>query len=147
MGWLTRFANTFRTGRLRRDIDREQAFHLAERADDLRASGLGEAEARRQARLQFGSPAAAIEHTRDVDIVAAADAAWRNVRYAARALRRTPGFTVSVVLTLALGIGANSAVFSAIDAVLIRPLPFPNPHELIRLQQTHPTTGDTLVAG
>ena len=147
MAWLTRLANTFRTGRLRRDISREQAFHLAERADDLRAGGLGDAEARRRARLQFGSPAAAIEATRDVDVVAAADAAWRNLRCAVRALRRTPGFTMTVVLTLALGIGANSAVFSAIDAVLIRPLPFPNAHQLIRLQQTHPTTGDTLVAG
>ena len=61
-------------------------------------------------------------------------------------MRRTPGFTLAVVLTLALGIGANSAVFSAIDAVLLRPLPFPNGDRLVQLTQTREGAGDTRIA-
>jgi predicted permease len=70
----------------------------------------------------------------------------RNVRYALRTLARTPGFTVAVVLTLALGTGANSAVFSAIDAVLLRPLPFPDSDRLMRLTQTQENSAETNIA-
>ena len=70
--------------------------------------------------MQFGNPLVQAERTRDVDIALWLDALFRNVRQAARALVRTPGFTLSVVLTLALGIGANTAVFSAIDAILLQ---------------------------
>ena len=74
------------------------------------------------------------------------DGMWRNVRLASRSLAKTPGFTATVVLTLALGIGANSAVFSAIDAVLLRPLPFPEGDRLMRLEQKRPQTSQTFVA-
>jgi putative ABC transport system permease protein len=70
----------------------------------------------------------------------------RSLRYAVRSLARTPGFTATAVLTLALGIGANSAVFSALDAVLLQPLPFSNPERLVRLGQTAALTDDTFVA-
>src|SRR6185436_9933960 len=125
MAWLHRLLNTFRPGRVQRDIDREISFHLAERADQLRSEGLGHEEARRRARLQFGNPAVQRERIWEVDVARAVDTTMRNVRYAIRTLSRTPGFTVTVVLTLALGIGANTAIFSAIDTVLLRPLPFP----------------------
>jgi putative ABC transport system permease protein len=69
-----------------------------------------------------------------------AQAFFRNLRYAARSLRKSPAFTVSVILTLALAIGANSAVFSALDAVLLRPLPFPDADRLVKLGQLHPRT-------
>ncbi|MGH9672985.1 MAG: ABC transporter permease, partial [Bryobacteraceae bacterium] len=62
----------------------------------------------------------------------------RNLRHAARTLRKAPAFTATVILTLALGIGANSGVFSAIDAVLLRPLPFPDGDQLVSLAQKHP---------
>jgi len=114
MSWLRRLVNTIRAPRVLRDIDREIAFHIREREDELRASGLPQDEARRRARIQFGNALVQRDRTRDVDTAAVLDAAARHIRYAVRAMRRTPGFSVAVVLTLALGIGANSAVFSAI---------------------------------
>ena len=139
MGWLRRLLNTLRRGRVDSDIDRELAFHIAERVDQLRAHGLTESEALRIARLQFGNPVVQRERTRDVDIAHGVDTLFRQIRHAVRALGRTPGFTATVVVTLALGIGANSAVFSAMDAVLLRPLPFPDSDRLMRLRQAQET--------
>ena len=146
MSWLRRVVNTFRRAPLDRDIDREIAFHLHEREDDLRDQGLSDDDARRTSRMRFGSPLAQRDRTRDVDISQAIDAMLRNIRYALRAMRRTPGFTAAVVLTLALGIGANSAVFSAIDAVLLRPLPYPGADRLVELKQVHERSGEARVA-
>jgi len=146
MSWLQRLWNTFRPERVHGDIDREISFHIAERTDQLRSEGMSEEEAARRARLQFGNVTVQSERTRDVDIALWAEAHVRNVRYAVRTLSRTPGFTATAVLTLALGIGANSAVFSALDAVLLRPLPFPNADRLMRLSQTQETTAETNIA-
>ena len=146
MPWLRRFVNTIRSSRLQRDIDREIAFHIREREDELRANGLPADEARRRAGRQFGNASVQRERTRDVDTAVLVDALLRNVRLALRGMRRTPGFSAAVVLTLALGIGANSAVFSAIDAVLLRPLPFPDSDRLVQLTQTQPAAGETHVA-
>jgi putative ABC transport system permease protein len=137
MSWLRRLTNTMRPGRHWRELDREIAFHVAERAEQLQHEGLSEEEAQRRARLQFGNPLVQAENTRDVDVALWLDSLSRNVRYAVRALLRTPGFTITVVVTLALGIGANSAVFSMLDAVLLRPLPFPNADRLVHISQTH----------
>jgi hypothetical protein len=146
MSWLRRLVNTLRPARLQRDIDREITFHINERADHLRSEGLSDEEARRRARIQFGNPLAQRERTRDIDITRGVDTASRNIRFAVRSLLRTPGFTATVVLTLALGIGANSAVFSAMNAVLLRPLPFPDADRLMRLSQTTELRGETDVA-
>jgi putative ABC transport system permease protein len=146
MTWLRRLFNSVRPGGVERDIERELTFHLAERADDLEREGAGAAEARRQARLRFGNPTVQRERTRDVEIAGWVDVSVRNVRYAVRALGHTPGFTLTVVLTLALGIGANTAVFSAIDAVLLRPLPFPDSDRLVRILQRNSRTTETPVA-
>jgi putative ABC transport system permease protein len=146
MSWLRRLANTLRPARLEREIDRELSFHIAERTDQLRAEGLSQEEAARRARVQFGNPTLQAERTRDVDIAAWVDGLLRNLRYAGRTLGRTPGFTIAVVLTLALGIGANTAVFSALDAVLLRPLPFPDADRLMRLSQTQEGTAETNIA-
>ncbi len=129
MSWLQRLSNTLRPRH--RDIDRELSFHIAERADQLRADGLSDSEATRRARMQFGNPVVQGELTRDVDIAARVDAFFRNVRYAVRSLIRTPGFTATVVLTLALGIGATTTIFSVVNGVLIQPLSYPQPDRLV----------------
>jgi putative ABC transport system permease protein len=142
MAWLRRVTNVFRTGRLTGDIDREIAFHVAERAEQLRQQGFSEEEARHRARLQFGNALVQRERTRDVNVAESLDTVVRNVRHACRCLARTPAFTSTVVLTLAIGIGANAAVFSAIEAVLLRPLPFPEPERLVRLTHVTESLGE-----
>jgi putative ABC transport system permease protein len=146
MSWVRRLWNTFRPRRMERDIERELSFHLAERADQLRAEGLGEDEARREARMRFGSVIVQAERTRDMNISLLIDGFLRDVRYALRSLVRTRGFTVAVLLTLALGIGANTAVFSAVDAVLLKPLPFPEADRLVRLRQVQEQTAESSIA-
>jgi predicted permease len=146
MSRLRRLWTTFRPGRIERDIEREVSFHLAERADQLRADGLGDEEARRQARVKFGNVLAQYERTREMDVSIAVDAFLRDVRYAVRSLARAPGFTLTVLLTLALGIGANTAVFSAVDAVLLKPLPFPEADRLVRLRQVQEQAAEAGIA-
>jgi putative ABC transport system permease protein len=146
MAWIHRLWNALRLGRLQNDIARELSFHLEERADQLRAEGLSDDEARRLARRRFGNPALEVERTRDMDIAGWLDSSVRNVRYAVRTLVRTPGFTLTVVVTLALSIGANSALFSTLNAVLLRPLAFPHADRLVELSQTDRKSTETLVA-
>ena len=81
-----------------------------------------------------------------MDISQWMDTMLRNLRLAGRTLAKTPGFSATVIVTLALGIGANSAVFSAINAVLLRPLPFPNANRLVRVTQLHPKLPQPLLA-
>src|SRR4051794_15539180 len=107
---------------------------------------MSEDEAARHARLQFGNYTAQIERTRDMDINERLDGMGRNLRHAARGLAKTPGFTATVMVTLALGIGANSAVFSAINAVLLRPLPFPQGDQLVSLGQAMPKVPQPFMA-
>lgn len=146
MSLLRRIRNTFSRDRTVDDIDRELAFHLAERTDALRAKGLDAASAAREARRQFGNPLVQRERTRDTDISLILDTALRDLRYAGRTLRRSPGFALSVIAILALGIGANTAVFSAVDAVLLRPLPFPDGDRVMRLHQVLPASAETNIA-
>ena len=136
MAWYRQLRNIFRSGRLQSDLQKELAFHVTERAEELQQAGMSEADAERTAHLQFGNLTSQVERTRDMDIPERLDAALRNLRLAVRSLAKAPAFSITVILTLALGIGANSAVFSAIDAVLLRPLPFPNGDALLILTQS-----------
>ena len=146
MAWLRKLRNLMRPERLQSDLERELAFHIAEREDDLRAAGLDSGDAFRKARRQFGNYTSQVERTRDMDIHGGIDAAVRNAKLSLRALRKTPGFTAAVIVTLALGIGANSAVFSAVYAVLLRPLPFPHSERLVTLGQVNRTDAQPFVA-
>ena len=146
MPWHRNFLNLFRRRRLERDIERELSFHLAERADELQAGGMSEHDAMRSARRRFGNFTAQKERTRDMDIASWLDGFLRNIRYAVRTLAKSPAFTATVILTLTLCIGASSAVFSAIDAVLLRPLPFPNGDQLMELRQSNPKDPQPFVA-
>ena len=145
MGWLK---TLFRRNALEHDIDREFRFHIEELTQNNIARGLSPGEAHRQAMLEFGGKEQLTQDLRDVHRPAFLDRAILNARSAIRFLRKSPSFSLVVIATLALGIGANSAVFSAIDAILLRPLAFPNAHQLVLLQQLNPKnkSQDTFVA-
>jgi predicted permease len=125
--------NSFRKKRMEQDLDDEIRFYLETTAQNEIASGLSEDEARRAARLQLGSVDSLKDSVRDVRTGAMVERIWQDFRYACRALRNKPGFTVLAVLVLALGIGANSAVFSLINAFLLKPLAVTKPQELVGL--------------
>ncbi|HEY2019280.1 MAG TPA: ABC transporter permease [Bryobacteraceae bacterium] len=144
--WFRRIWNVWRSANLQRDLEREMSFHLRERADELAAAGMSGREAADRARRQFGNYTAQMERTRDMDINDCVESMIRNLRQAVRALAKAPAFTATVVLTLALGIGANSAVFSALYAVLLRPLPFPDAGQLVTLAQVNPKSQGGFVA-
>jgi putative ABC transport system permease protein len=138
--WLRRLRNAILPGRLDRDLERELRFHLTERTEELQGAGIDAEAAVRLARKQFGNYTAQIERTRDMDMAEGLDATLRNVRLSMRALIHSPAFSITVVLTLALGIGANAAVFSAINSVLLRPLPFPNSDRILSVAQIQSKT-------
>jgi putative ABC transport system permease protein len=131
--WLSRLRNHLRTNRISRDIEREMAFHLAERADDLVAVGMTPEEARHEARRRFGNVGLQRERTRERDLFAWLDTLIADLRYALRALRASPGFALVAICSLALGIGANTAIFSILDAVMLKSLPVRHPEELVTL--------------
>ncbi|HKN74970.1 MAG TPA: ABC transporter permease [Candidatus Acidoferrum sp.] len=119
-------------------MNTELRFHIDELIDENIAAGMSAEEARRRAMLDFGGQEKFKEEVRDVYRIRVLDATLANLKSAFRFIRKSPTFSATVILTLALAIGANSAVFSAIDAILLKPLPFPQSDQLMRLQQRHP---------
>jgi len=133
VAWYHRLLNIVLSNRLSTDIEREVNFHIAERADDLRAAGLSDHEAADQARRRFGNAGLYREQIRDADLFGWLDTTVGDFRYAWRALRRSPAFAIAAVGSIALGIGANVAIYALIDAVSLRALPVPHPEELLQV--------------
>ena len=116
---MRRLLNLLNTRRqkLEHDLGRELRDHLERRVADLRQAGLSEDDARRRAAIELGGVAQVQEDVRETWILRWLDDALRDVRYAARSLRRSPGFTATAVLSLSIGIGASAALFSLVDQV------------------------------
>ena len=131
MSWFARIRNVVLPNRLSDDLDRELSFHIAERIDDLVAHGMTPDAARREARRQFGNYALQKESTRDRDVFRWLETLLADLRYALRTLRAAPAFAIVAILSLALGIGANTAIFSLINAVMLKSLPVRQPEELM----------------
>lgn len=129
----------------RRDFEsgmaEELRFHIEQYTGELVRSGVPEPEARRRARMEFGGLNSVKGRCREARGLYWFDEFGRELRYAVRSLRKAPGFTVTALLTLALCIGANLTIFAVIDAILLRPLPFPNSVRLVTLYNTYPKAG------
>jgi predicted permease len=133
MGLLKRLRVFWRREEFERELEEELRSHVAMRSADNLAGGMRKEEAERNARIRFGNMALVKEDTRNMDIAGWLETFEQNVKYGWRMLRRSPGFTVVAVLTLAMGIGANVATFSVVDGVLLRPLPYQEPGQLVRV--------------
>ena len=134
----------FRRRQWDRERVRELESHLAHEIDDNIVSGMTQEEARRQAYVKFGNPTRFREEIWQMNSFVFLENLWRDVKFAFRQLRKSPGFTVTAILTLALGVGANTAIFSLMDAVLLRSLPVKQPDRLFILNWKANTWPDNL---
>ena len=146
MAWYHRLLNLTRGDALSRDLDRELEFHIAERADERVAQGMTERDALREARRRFGHVQQQKERARDADVVVWLESLVADLRYALRALRASPAFTAVAVISIALGVGANTAIFSLINAVMLKSLPVPHAEELVRVVRFDGVTRDPSTA-
>jgi predicted permease len=119
-----------------RDMDQEMAFHVESLAREYMQSGMNGEDAERAARRRFGSTLHMKERGHDIRRAPVVEDMVRDVRYALRGLRRAPGFAAAVVLALALGIGGNTAIFSVVDQLLLRPLPYPDGEQLVMVYES-----------
>jgi macrolide transport system ATP-binding/permease protein len=124
--WLLR-------SRMEHDMDREMRFHLEARAADLQSQGVARADAERRARQEFGDVVRWKEAGREAHGLSFVDDLAGDLRYAWRAMRRSPGFAAAAVISLALGIGASTSIFGLLDLLLLRPVPVRDPYELVHI--------------
>ena len=135
MNWLSQL---FSRRRMYGELSEEIREHLEEKTDELVAGGMSREEATRTARRAFGNVGLAEENARDVWRWVSIENFFADVRYGLRMLRRNPAFTALGLLTIAIGIGANAAVFSVVNSVLLKPLNYPKSQELVALHQIAP---------
>jgi putative ABC transport system permease protein len=137
----------FHRSRARVETEEELRSHVQNRADDLERSGLPRAEAARRARLEFGGYEKFKEECHEASGMHFLETLAQDSRYAMRMLRKAPGFAAVAILTLALGIGANTAIFSLVYAILLKPLPYPNAEQMVNVFQEESKGDDTARTG
>ncbi|HTS66189.1 MAG TPA: ABC transporter permease [Candidatus Acidoferrales bacterium] len=143
---LFRLRSLFRSRAVEAELDDELRFHRDRQLEKYLQSGLARDEALRRVRLEFGGLDQVKEDCRDARGVRPLETFLQDLRYALRTLRKSPGFTAVALFTLALGIGANTAIFSVVYGVLIQPLPFRDPAGLVVLNETTPRVGTVSVS-
>lgn len=135
MSLIRRISNLLSRAKVDEEIEAELKSHIAMRIEDNIAAGMLAEEARRDALLRFGNQVVVKEKTAEVDAALFLESIWDDVRYAFRQFSKSPGYAVTVILTLALGIGPNTAVFSVMNSVLLRPLSYPQPDRIVQLEK------------
>src|ERR1700720_765872 len=137
--WLrTKCSRLFRRGKQEAALDTEMQFHLDQLIAQYREEGMSEREARFAAQREFGTVSAYREEIRDTWRPPELADLWRSLRFAVRSLARSPGFTLLAIVTLGLGIGANTAMFSIINSLMLKPLPYPDTGQLDAIYRTTP---------
>jgi len=146
MSLIRRVRNLFYRADVNREIDDELQAHIDLATEEKMHQGLPHAVARREAILRFGNPASTRERVTAADASLGLDRFWADLRYAVRQLAKSPGFSITAILSIAIGIGANTAIFSSMDAVVLRPLAVPALDRVLTIAEHQDRSGDSNVA-
>jgi len=146
--WINRLRLRLRSlvqrTRVEQELDEEMRYHVDRLIDDYAAAGMPLRDARYRALQEMGAIESRKEECRDARGLALADSLRQDVTYALRALRKSPGFTLVAIVSLAIGIGANTTIFTFVNAVLLQPLPFPGSDRLVSLHEHQVHSGKPL---